>query len=223
MRTQTARGLAPVVAIDGGSATGKGTTRKLVAEALLGFHQLDSGVLYRATGLLCKEKGIVRSSECGQVARTLNIMFEGDTVFLDGVDVTRRLRTNECGQLASTVARMQEVRDGLLDFQLKARKWPGLVADGRDQGLIFAGSCRFFLTTDPEERARRKVKESTALGQPIDFDTALHDIQTRDARDRSCSIVPLKPHPEAMVIDTTNKTPTEVVFLILQRYQQACT
>lgn len=218
MTNKRADGLAPVIAIDGGAGTGKGTARAGVAKAL-GFLELDSGVLYRATGWECRRKGVSLPADCKMVVEELNIVVEGSRIYLNGVDETANIRSDECGQLASQVGAMKEVREGLLDFQLRMRKHPGLVADGRDQGLIFENSCRFFLTADAEERARRRVKQLEELGLPHVFEDVLRGIRERDKTDRTRSTSPLMPHPKAKVIDTTKLSPDEVVATILREFR----
>jgi cytidylate kinase len=210
----------PVIAIDGGAGTGKGTTRSMVAKAL-GFHELDSGVLYRAVGLVCKLKGISDKINCGKEAANLEISIEGERIFINNEDMTSRLRSDECGKLASEMGQIPEVRAGLRQLQLNKRRPPGLVADGRDQGIIFDTPFRFFLQADPEERARRRVLQFEKMNIHADHETILAEILRRDDADKNRSIVPLIPHPEATIIDTTHLTPNEVVSIIVEAYRKS--
>ena len=202
----------PVIAIDGFAGSGKGTARAIVAERL-GFHQLDSGVLYRAVALQSHRKGLKKIKQLEAVASRLNVTFIGKRIILDGRDETRIIRSDKIGKIASVVAQIPEVRMALRRFQLGMRKPPGLVADGRDQGEIFDGSCRFFLETPAEIRAQRRVEEFKARRQKADYEKILAEIKRRDDADINRKISPLKPHPRAWFIDT--RIPAEEVADII--------
>jgi len=223
----------PVIAIDGGAGVGKGATRRILAKNL-GFHSLDSGVLYRALGLICHRKGIlsvdsndsgtstfsVRSvAEVVSEVKGLDIRVDSDKVMLDGRDETKAIRGDMVGKLARAISPIAEVRKALVGTQLSMRRSPGLIADGRDQGLIFDTPYRYFLTCDAGVRARRRVKEFENLGLPGDFKEILKEIRERDLADETREVRPLEPHPRALTIDTSNLTADEVANLIVCDYR----
>ncbi|MES2623242.1 MAG: (d)CMP kinase [Patescibacteria group bacterium] len=204
----------PVITFDGGAGTGKGTIRARLAKTL-GFHGLDSGVLYRALGLVCHKKDLTDMNDIVNAALTMNIHVDGDTIYLDGVDETATIRSNFASHLAHPIARIPEVRLALREFQIHMRKHPGLVADGRDQGFIFDDAVRFFFTAKPEVVAERSVHRSKQHGIIEDYETVLKHIHERNESDRTRVIDPMIPHPEAIHIDTTELTPDEVHNLVL--------
>lgn len=209
----------PVITIDGGAATGKGTVRALVGAAL-GFHQLDSGVAYRVVGYECVRLGMMDTPMFwDDIASTIDISFEGEQVFLRGQDVTAHIRSEEIGKAASRVSQELAVREELMEFQLSMRKHPGLVADGRDQGFIFETPYRFFLTASPEVKAQRRVAQLAERGVVADYSTVLADIITRDEEDTKRKIRPLRPHPEARIIDTDHLNAQEVAERIIKMFR----
>lgn len=207
-----------VITIDGGAGTGKGTARREVALAL-GFHQLDSGVPYRAVGWLGNRLNLMDNERAlALLAEDLELRMDGDTIFLADKDLTAQIRSDEAAAFASRVAKMQLVRDALLDLQLCMRKAPGLVADGRDQGLIFNTPFRFFFITSPEIRAKRRVLEFQGRGQTADYEGILAGILERDEQDQRRTVNPLAPHPEAVIIDTSYITVAEVANRVIDEY-----
>jgi cytidylate kinase len=211
----------PVINIDGGAGTGKGTVRAIVAQRL-GFHELDSGVLYRAVALRSLRNGIkiTETKQLEGIASSLDLKMTGEQVIFDGTDETTIIRSDEIGRLASVVAQIPEIRMALRRFQLGMRKLPGLVADGRDQGEIFDNSYRFFLETSPERRAERRVKQFEARQQQkADYDATLAEIVRRDEVDMNRKISPLKPHPLAWRIDTCISA-VEVADIICGQYEK---
>lgn len=212
----------PVITIDGLAGTGKGTARMRVA-AKLGFNELDSGVLYRALGLVCHEKNIpVEDSEkCGNEAAGLNVEVHGEKILLDGKDRTRDIRSPDSGKRASVIGKIKSVREKLHAYQMSQRKTPGLVADGRDQGYLFDTTHRFVLTCRPEVRAERRVLEFSAAGHPADYTEILNDIIKRDHSDMTRAVSPFVPHPEAIIIDTSDLTRDEVADAIINAYKKS--
>lgn len=204
----------PVITIDGGAATGKGTIRAKLAH-ILGFHSLDSGNLYRAVGLLCFRKQVECIESMAEVASTLRIETNGDRVILHGQDETEELKSQHCGELASKVAKIPEVRKALLNFQLSKRQWPGLVTDGRDQGFIFEDAHRYFFTIDPGVAAVRRLTQLLEMKQIAEYEVILAEIIKRNTEDRERKVDPLKPHEHAFIIDTGGKKVDEIVDLIL--------
>jgi CMP/dCMP kinase len=203
----------PTITIDGGAGTGKGTTRRLVAKRL-GWHELDSGVIYRAIGFLVGQNDEVEYMVA--LARDLNIRFDGDKIWLNNHEKSAELRSDRCGMLASKVSAFQPVRDAVHELQLSFRQSPGLVADGRDQGQIFEGSCKFFLVCDARERAQRRYLEFEGK---IPYEQILTEIKRRDQADGTRTVAPLRAHREAMIINTTPLTKEQVVEKVFTGYQ----
>jgi cytidylate kinase len=209
----------PVIAIDGGAGTGKGSARMLVA-MILGLLELDSGLLYRAVGLLSHERGTKALWDIIQIALSLNLETRGEVCLLDGVDRTVDLRSEFAGGLASKVAEIPEVRQALYSFQINARRFPGLVADGRDQGTIFEDSYRYFLTADPRVKAERRILQLKQFGISFDRDEVYEKILRRDHADTHRAVNPLVAHPDAVIIDTSTITREEVADIIVRDYKQ---
>ncbi len=220
----TAQGEIPVVAIDGPSASGKGTVARLVADAL-GFHYLDSGALYRLVGLAALQRRIdlADAVALAALAAGLDCEFRGDQVLLEGTDVTAAIRTEEVSAAASRVAGVAEVRRALLDRQRAFCRPPGLVADGRDMGsVVFPDAgLKVFLTAAPEERARRRHKQLIDKGIHANLDALLQDINQRDARDAGRSVAPLQKCADAHLLDTTDLSIEQAVDQILVWCRQA--
>ncbi len=204
----------PVIAIDGPSASGKGTVAKLVA-ARLGFHYLDSGALYRLLALATQRDGVLLTNEAGlaELAERMEIRFEGDQIFLDGTLVGDELRGEQCAAAASKVAALPNVRAALLNKQHAFRRAPGLVADGRDMGsVVFPDAVlKIFLTASAEARADRRYKQLMGKGIDANIAALLLDIRVRDERDTQRSASPLQQAPGASLLDTTALSIDEAV------------
>jgi 3-phosphoshikimate 1-carboxyvinyltransferase len=197
---------APVIAIDGPSASGKGTVAERVAAAL-GYHYLDSGSLYRLTALAALRGGVALDDEPGvaALAASLPATFAGGRVLLGGGDVTDAIRSEEVSVGASKVAALPAVRAALLARQRAYRRFPGLVADGRDMGSVVfpVAAVKVFLTAAAGARAERRYKQLIAKGMPANMHALLHDLQERDARDAQRSVAPLRQCDDADRVDTT--------------------
>lgn len=215
----------PVIAIDGPSASGKGTVAQLVAEKL-GFHYLDSGALYRLLALAAASRGVPYDGEeaLARLAGELDIRFEQGEIWLDGERVGDAIRTEECGNGASQVAAYPRVRAALLDLQRAFRKAPGLVADGRDMGsVVFPDAVlKIFLTASAEVRADRRYKQLIEKGMSANIQQILQDIRQRDERDSARSVAPLQKCADASLLDTSALTIAEAVGEVLARFQQVC-
>ena len=218
------KGEVPVIAIDGPSASGKGTVAQRVADCL-GFRYLDSGALYRAVALAAANRGIdlERRLETSHIARTLNINFAGARIILDGVDVTDALRSETVGAGASRVAAHPEVRDALLDRQRAFREPPGLVADGRDMGsVVFPDAAlKIYLVASAEERALRRYKQLMEKGMNASMSALLQEIRDRDARDSARAVAPLQKCADAIELDTTDMPIEAAVAAVLTAYRKA--
>ncbi|MEJ5211362.1 MAG: bifunctional 3-phosphoshikimate 1-carboxyvinyltransferase/cytidylate kinase [Burkholderiales bacterium] len=212
----------PVIAIDGPSASGKGTVAQRVA-AQLGFHYLDSGALYRLVALAALRAGVAWDDEAGlaRLAQGLDVRFEGGRVWLAGEEVTDAIRTEEVSQGASSVAQWPAVREALLDRQRAFRQPPGLVADGRDMGSVVFPDARLkiYLTASPEVRAQRRYKQLMEKGMSANIQTLLQDIRARDARDSQRSAAPLQKCADASLLDTSSLTIDQAVEAVLQQYR----
>ncbi len=197
---------APVIAIDGPSASGKGTVAERVAAAL-GYHYLDSGSLYRLATLAALRAGIALDDEAGvaALAASLPASFVGGRILLADDEVTDAIRTEEISVGASKVAALPAVRAALLARQRAYRRFPGLVADGRDMGSVVfpVAAAKVFLTASAGARAERRYKQLIAKGMPANMHALLHDLQERDARDAQRSVAPLRQCDDADLVDTT--------------------
>ncbi len=212
----------PVIAIDGPSASGKGTVAQRVATAL-GMHYLDSGALYRLLGLAAQKHGVALEAEdrLAELAGQVDIRFEGADIWLDGALVGDELRTEEAGSAASRIAALPKVRAALLDKQRAFRQAPGLVADGRDMAsVVFPDSVlKIFLTASAEARAERRYKQLKEKGMSANIAALLQDIQARDERDTQRSVAPLQQAQGASLLDTTPLNIEQAVQEVLSRYR----
>ncbi len=218
-----ARLVAPVIAIDGPAASGKGTVAARVAQAL-GFHYLDSGALYRLVALAALRAGTALDDEAGlaRLASTLPAAFAGDRALLDGADVTEAIRSEECSVAASRVAALPAVRAALLGRQRAWQKPSGLVAEGRDMGsVVFLWApLKIYLTASVEARAERRYKQLIEKGMSANMATLLQDLRERDARDSARAVAPLQRNADAELLDTTAMTVEEAVAWVVDKARQ---
>jgi cytidylate kinase len=208
----------PVIAIDGPSASGKGTVAARVAEAL-GFHYLDSGALYRLVTLAALRRGTDLDDEAGlaALADAMDVTFEEAHTWLDGSDVSEDLRTEAVSAAASHVASWPAVRARLLERQRGLRRAPGLVADGRDMGsVVFPDApLKVFLTAGVETRAERRYKQLMEKGMYAKIQDVVEELRRRDERDSSRPVAPLKHYPDAFFLDTTGLSVDQAVNKVL--------
>lgn len=211
----------PVIAIDGPSASGKGTVAQIVAERL-GFHYLDSGALYRIVALAAKQRDIAWHDEpaLAAMAPQLRIVFEHRQILLDGAVITEAIRTEEISRGASEVAVHPALRRALVDLQRSFRKAPGLVADGRDMGsvIFMDAQTKIFLTASAEVRAERRYKQLMEKGNHANLASILQDLQLRDERDRQRAVAPLQQCEGAMLLDTDHLTIEQAVQSVLDQH-----
>jgi len=204
----------PVIAIDGPSASGKGTIASRVAAAL-GFHYLESGALYRLVALAGGEVP-------ERIAAEMKIEFLDQKTYLNKQDVTDKLRSEAIGERASEIARLPAVRRALLERQRQFRQPPGLVADGRDMGtVVFPDAVlKVFLTASVATRAQRRHKQLNGKGNHANLAALSRALEERDKRDAAREVAPLKPAMDAASLDSSEMTIDEVVDWVLKAYRE---
>ena len=212
---------APVIAIDGPSASGKGTIASRVA-GILKFHYLESGALYRLVGLVALREGLEDEGAIARAAEGMDVSFLGEEIFLEDQEVSLQVRHEQVGTRASEVARMPAVRTALLKRQRAFRRPPGLVADGRDMATVVFpdADLKIFLTARPEIRAERRYKQLIDKGIAANLASLSRDLEERDARDRNRSIAPLVPASDSQVLDSSTLSIEEVVARIVAWWKQ---
>jgi 3-phosphoshikimate 1-carboxyvinyltransferase len=217
----------PVIAIDGPTASGKGTLAAEVAQAL-GFHLLDSGALYRATGLAAVADGVSPEDEAAvaDIAARLDLRFgqgpQAGRTWLRGREVTHELRLEATGLLASRVSALPAVRQALHGLQRAFQRAPGLVADGRDMGTaLFPGAAlKVFLTASAAQRAERRHKQLISKGIAANIDSLRADLEARDARDKNRSASPLQAAEDALLLDNSHLSIEQSVQQVLAWWRQ---
>lgn len=221
--TELARNV-PVIAIDGPTASGKGTVANRIAQQL-GWHMLDSGALYRLAAWTVLDRAIDPSDTDGvaQAARRMDIRFAGDRVYLQGQEVTDQIRQEHVGNLASSLAPAPALREALLDRQRAFRRFPGLVADGRDMGTVVFpdANLKIFLVADVAARASRRCMQLRSRGLEPDEAAVLADLRLRDARDVDRAVAPLRPAQDAHQIDSSSLTVDETVSAIMDLWRES--
>ncbi|HSI46083.1 MAG TPA: (d)CMP kinase [Methylophilus sp.] len=219
----TKHSLWPVIAIDGPSASGKGSVAERVAK-IFGFHYLDSGAIYRllAYAAFTQDVSWSDAAALAEIAVSMDIRFEGGEAYMDGTHISPFIRTEQMGKGASEVAVHPEVRTALLQTQRNFRETPGLVGDGRDIGsVIFPDAAlKVFLTAGVETRAQRRYDQLINRGENADYATILEDLRQRDLRDTQRSSAPLKQLPDAMLVDTTTMDIAQAVNMIVEAFKK---
>lgn len=216
----------PVICIDGPSASGKGTLAAHVAKQL-GFHVLDSGALYRVAGVAARQRGLDIAPEhapaLADVARSLQLVFDGERVLLDGRDVAAAMRSDAGSRDASLISAIPAVRDALLQWQRERAALPGLVADGRDMGTVVFPDAplKVFLTASAEHRAERRYKQLISQGFDVKLASLREELEARDLRDTTRAVAPLKPAADAKVLDNSELSVAEATEQVLQWWRQA--
>lgn len=212
-----------VIAIDGPSASGKGTVALRVAQAL-GFDYLDSGALYRLTALYAEKRGVGWHNEeaVAQLAGNLPVRFEETRIMLNDEDVSAQIRSEAIGMGASAIAQLPKVRAALLQRQRDFLTEKGLVADGRDMGsVVFPDAVlKVFLTASAQVRAQRRARQLGLPCEGMEFDRILSDIEARDEADRRRPVAPLRQLPDAVLLDTTDLGIEESVKKVLDWYHK---
>ena len=214
-----------IITIDGPSGSGKGTIAALVAKKL-GWRVLDSGALYRLTGLQARNQNadLNDAGSLGKIAGQLDVAFLDGRILLDKQDVTDMIRSETAGNDASRVAALPEVRAALLGWQQRCATPEGLVADGRDMGTVIfpQAALKIFLTASAEERARRRYKQLKEKGMSVNLARLVDEIRERDARDANRSEAPLRAADDALMIDSSALSIDEVLEQILGRAHEIC-
>lgn len=206
-----------VITVDGPSGVGKGTLSLTLAKKL-GWHFLDSGAIYRALALYSEHKNVDLEDESAvaEIALMLPLTFTAVedrlAILLEGQDVTAQIREEATGNKASIVAKFPQVRANLLERQRDFKMAPGLIADGRDMGTeVFPDAdLKIFLTASAKVRAERRYKQLLESGLCVKMDQILTEVEARDARDRSRKASPLLPAEDAVIIDTSTLSISEV-------------
>ncbi|MBN9120834.1 MAG: (d)CMP kinase [Planctomycetes bacterium] len=203
-----------IVTIDGPSGVGKSTVTKELA-ARLGFEYLDTGAMYRAVALAMIRRGVALDDHAAVEAALagLHVEMPPGRVLLSGEDVSGAIRTPEVSQGASKVAVIAGVRRFLAAEQRGTAAGRDIVCEGRDQGsFVFPdAACKFFLIADPRVRAERRAAELAAKGQSVSVEEVLAHQDERDARDADRDIAPMRPAPDAVIVDTTHLTTEQVI------------
>ena len=214
----------PVLCVDGPTASGKGTLASALAAAL-GYHFLDSGALYRISAYAAVRAGLAleaaNEAPIAALARSLDIVFDGERVLLQGQDISEAIRTEQAGMDASAVSALPAVRAALLDLQHGFRHLPGLVADGRDMGTVVFpdAALKVYLTASAERRAQRRYKQLISKGISATLDSLCADLAARDLRDTTRAVAPLKPAQDAARLDNSELTVEQSVTQVLDWWQ----
>jgi len=212
-----------VVTLDGPAAAGKSTTARALADRL-GFQFLDTGAFYRALALKVQALGLSADDEAGiaEMARGTSIRVSGSPqhyhVFLDEADVSGAIRSPEVSELASRVAALPGVRRTLVGWQRGLRESGPLVGEGRDLGTVVFpdAEVKVFLDADVETRARRRCRELQSRGLAARLEDVRADLARRDDRDRNRADSPLKPAPDAIVVDTSGMELEAQILAVLK-------
>jgi cytidylate kinase len=207
-----------LITIDGPAGSGKGTIAKQLSQELK-LNYLDSGAIYRILGFHLKKNNIPIDNDALVKESILKakIQFIEDTIYLNDRDVTDAIRTESIAKMASLIAAKKTVRESILDLQRSFLKKPGLVAEGRDMGTVVfpEAKFKFFLTATVEERASRRYKQLISKGFDVSIADLVVELQERDFRDTNRTISPLVPAANAVIIDTTELSPSQVINFIL--------
>ncbi|QDP86573.1 (d)CMP kinase [Chryseobacterium sp. SNU WT5] len=219
----------PVIAIDGYSSTGKSSISKIIAHEL-GLVHLDTGALYRGITLFALNNCTTADNQIdlphlfrrlSEIKLEFKVINNDLVTFLNGIDISKEIRTNKISQTVSLIARQKEIRDFLMETQRAAAKNGGIIMDGRDIGTVILPDAdfKFFLTASIEERTKRRFLELQRLGIEADEDTVMKNLTQRDKIDSEREFAPLRKADDAIVIDNSNLSKLETIQLILSHIQ----
>lgn len=209
-----------IVAIDGPAGSGKGTITRLVGERL-GLINIDTGATFRCVALNMLQEGIEIEEE-DKIKKLLDHidinMKENGEVFLNGEEVTKKIRENDVNNFVSPVSVIQIVRDKMLEIQRKIAQGKNVIMEGRDIGTVVFpnANVKIYLDASPEERAKRRVRQNQEKGIETSYDEVLKNIIDRDRRDSTREVAPLKRAEDAIYIDSTNMEIEKVVEEIVK-------
>jgi cytidylate kinase len=212
-----------IVTIDGPAGAGKSSAARALAQRL-GFEFLDTGAMYRAVTLAGLRAGIDLDDQeaLGKLVTGLRLDMPPGRVLLDGEDVTLLIRKSDVTAASGTIASSPVVRQRLVELQRALARGHNFVCEGRDQGtLVFPDAlCKFYLSADPEERARRRHREMLGRGEAVPWEQILASQKARDARDQARPIAPMVPAADALVLDSTHLTLEQVVHRMEQEVRR---
>lgn len=218
-----------VVAIDGPAGSGKGTVTKMVAEKLE-LINIDTGAIYRCVTLYMIRNKIELTDieKIKEMLKSINIELrivnKDNIVFLEGEDVTKKIREKDVTELVSSVARIVEIREYITNLSRKIAEGKNVIMEGRDIGTIVFPNAdvKIYLDATPEERANRRLKQSIEKGIDITYEEILANIMFRDKNDSTSSVGTLKQADDAIYLDSTNLTIEEVVDKVIEIIKEKC-
>jgi len=219
--------VARIITIDGPAGSGKSTVSRLLARKL-NYIYLDTGAMYRAVALMAKRKGVDpgNGKKISRLCRKLDLQFQtldGTTRLLAGAeDISTAIRSPEMDLLSSAVSAVKEVREAMTLLQRKMAEEAEVVAEGRDMGTVVfpRADHKFFLTAEPEVRAGRRYRERLERGESVSREDVERELRKRDEQDRTRALAPLFPAKDAILMDTTNLNPEEVVEKMLRSMEK---
>jgi len=207
-----------IVAIDGGAASGKSAVGRRVAEAL-GLPFVDSGLMYRAVTRLAAERGIdpADSETVTELARSVTLKIDGERIWADGDDLTEGIYDVDSANALPRISAIPGVREALVAQQRRLGR-SGVVMAGRDIGTVvfLDADHKFFLTASLNERVRRRAAQFEKRGEQVDIEAMRKEVEERDRVDTHRAVAPLRPAPDATVIETDNLDVEQVVDLIVR-------
>ncbi|HHY03968.1 MAG TPA: (d)CMP kinase [Thermoanaerobacterales bacterium] len=204
------------IAIDGPAGAGKSTVAKILAKKLK-MKYIDTGAMYRAVTLKALENKKETEQEIIDIAKKIDIRFAQDKIYVDGEDVTQKIRDKNIDNKVSDVAKIEEVRKIMLKSQQQLAKAKNVIMDGRDIGTTVMphADFKFFLTADLTERAKRRYKQVSQIDKNMKFEEIKNEIQARDTKDKKRKCSPLLAAQDAIIIDTTDKSIEQVIDEIM--------
>ena len=216
-----------IVGIDGPAGSGKGTVTKIIANKL-GLTNIDTGITYRCVALKCLNNNtkLADKEKIIEIANNLSIQIDntpnGDIVYLEGNDVTSKIRSKEVTNIVSKVSSIKEVRFAMVELQRKLAQGKDVIMEGRDIcTYVFPNAdVKIYLEASIEERANRRYKEMIEKGIDTTLEEVKQSIEIRDKNDKEKEVGALKLAPDSIIVDTTGKTIYEVVEEIIEIIKQ---